>query len=110
MRKALSQNLKTEQLGELKSLGGDIDVNAELKVCTGKLIEIEKLAESIRDVTQVHEYETFATKVSHILGRIARIKAESQEVSESVDLLRKSIQTLEASVLQKVDTDFVEQP
>ncbi|GLV46235.1 hypothetical protein CBL_10771 [Carabus blaptoides fortunei] len=46
MRKAVSQDLKTEQLGELKSLGGDIDVNAELKVDC----------------------------------RIARIKAESQEV------------------------------
>lgn len=80
MRKSLAKFLKTETLGSLPALS-TLDSDQELATCTSKCEEIRILAEQITNSSQINEYRQFTTKLSHLLGRLTRLKASDTDMS-----------------------------
>ncbi|GLV40951.1 hypothetical protein CBL_08525 [Carabus blaptoides fortunei] len=102
MRNTLTKLLKSEPFATVVNPGSDLlDMTSELTICMRKTTELQDLASEISGNTQANEGKKFFSKLSHILGRLSRITAETDDISESVKKLRTELYNLESKVFDK---------
>ncbi|GLV46498.1 hypothetical protein CBL_20827, partial [Carabus blaptoides fortunei] len=69
---------------------------------------LETMAQAIPDATHIGLYKRFASKLLHLLERLARINSEAEDVVEVIGSMRNKLDVLETTVLNIIEPDIPE--
>ncbi|GLV37956.1 hypothetical protein CBL_06342 [Carabus blaptoides fortunei] len=84
MRETLSKLLKDEKIGTLLDRReAAFDRDADLTICTRKTVELQALASDITGSLQSSTAKRFFARLSHLLGRLARLTSEANDIRDS---------------------------
>ncbi|GLV33546.1 hypothetical protein CBL_20269, partial [Carabus blaptoides fortunei] len=95
MKKMLAKIIKSEKFGTfVNNPTEQIDCPTELTICTRKVVELQALSELV-DSIESNDGRRFFAKTSHVLGRLARITSETEDVNAGIKRLREELNQLE---------------
>lgn len=105
MRKILRQHLSEEDIGSLPDEREELlDVKEELQVCTLKLDILEEISSDFHEALDSPTAVRFNTLLTHLLGRLARLKTDDDEIKAEIKQLQTNAFDLEEALHNKCET------
>lgn len=101
LRRKLNLLIKNEELGQVVDKGVlKLDAVSEVAICAEKIEELQLLATEFIGTEESGNFQKFAAKCTHLLGRLARIQSSNEDTTETIRSLREKLMEAEVTITE----------